>query len=253
MKKKFICLVVGLAVVLALAVLSGCAATTSKTGGQDAYASADLKLGGQLYDKWYKVRGLETAGNHPLYPATSKKKGGNTFRCKECHGWDYIGKDGRYSKGSHYTGIKGLFDSRGKSPKELYAAMTDTGAKHNFGKHLTDNRDIWALVKFVKEGQIDISEALNSDGTGRGSTTRGKPLFVKACGSCHGQDGNRIDFKGKKDGIQGVGWIANDNPQETFHKIRWGHPGTDMPSAVVDRGYSDQQTIDVLTYSLSLK
>lgn len=30
----------------------------------------------------------------------------------------------------------------------------------------------------------------------------------------------------------GVGWLSNDNPQETLHKIRWGHPGTGMPSMV---------------------
>ena len=121
--------------ILSLALIAGCATYGDSSGGEgDSYAKADLKLGGLLYDKWAKVRNLETTGNHPLYPALGKKKGGDTFRCKECHGWDYIGKDGRYSKGSHYTGIKGLYDSRTKSPEELYSALTDTDAKHNFSK-----------------------------------------------------------------------------------------------------------------------
>ena len=66
-------------------------------------------------------------------------------------------------------------------------------------------------------------------------------------------NGNMIDFKGKKDGIQGVGWLANDNPQESIHKIRWGHPGSDMPSMIVDINLMEQDAINILTYSQSLE
>ncbi len=239
--------------IFSFALIAGCATDANQSGdGDGSYAAADLKLGGLLYDKWFKVRGIDTAGNHPLYPAFGKKKGGDTFRCKECHGWDYIGKDGRYSKGSHYTGIKGLYDSRTKSPEDLYSALTDTAAKHNFSKHLTDSRDMWALVKFIKEGQIDITKALGSDGKAKGSVSRGKTLYGSNCSRCHGEDGNKVDFKGKKDGVQGVGWLANDNPQESLHKIRIGHPGSEMPSMIVDRGLSDSETIDILTYAMTL-
>jgi len=67
--------------------------------------------GGQLYDNWWKTT-IDTEKpkkDHPLWKeqSTNKRSGYDTYRCKECHGWDYRGKDGAYGKGSHYTGFKG--------------------------------------------------------------------------------------------------------------------------------------------------
>ena len=56
----------------------------------------------------------------------------------------------------------------------------------------------------------------------------------------------------KKEGIQGIGWLARKNPQESLHKIRWGNPGSDMPSMVVDAGLSDAESVDILAYSATL-
>lgn len=216
------------------------------TGDSKGYKDADIVLGALLYDKWYTVKGVETRGNHPLYPSTGKQKGAATWRCKECHGWDYIGKDGRYSKGSHFTGIKGIYDARTGKPEELYDVLTDTGMNHDFSNYLTET-DIWAMVKFIREGLIDIKTVINIDGTVKGNPINGKSLYESHCSECHGNDGGEIDFK-KKEGIQGVGWLANDNPQESLHKIRWGHPGSDMPSAVVDGRLSDSETVDILSF-----
>jgi len=232
---------------------SSCAQQTwRESTSPEGYKEADIKLGGQLYDKWYKIKKVEVSGNHPAYPTVGKKKGADTWRCKECHGWDYIGKDGRYQKGSHYTGIKGVYDARTKSPQELYDTMTNAKMNHDFSKYLTDS-DTWALVRLIREGLIDIGTAINPDGSAKGTPDGGKPLFLSTCAACHGKDGNKIDFSDKKEGIQGVGWLAKDNPQETLHKIRWGHPGSDMPSAIVDENLSDADTIDILSYSQTLK
>jgi len=62
--------------------------------------------GGRLYDKWWSELELkEPRETHPAYPTIGKKRDASTWRCKECHGWDYKGKDGAYGKGSHFTGI----------------------------------------------------------------------------------------------------------------------------------------------------
>ena len=45
-----------------------------------------------------------------------------------------------------------------------------------------------------------------------------------------------------------IGWLARANPQESLHKIRWGHPGSKMPSAVADHGLSDDDTVQILRY-----
>ena len=68
-----------------------------------------IARGGRLYDKWFGENKAEKpTGNHLAYPADGKYKDDATWRCKECHGWDYLGKDGAYSSGKHATGIVGI-------------------------------------------------------------------------------------------------------------------------------------------------
>ncbi len=212
------------------------------------YQEANLKNGAQLYDNWLKITDIKTSENHPLYPQASKKSGKTTWRCKECHGWDYIGNKGRYSKGSHYTGISGVFHVQSAAADVLYSSLTSKGTKHDFSEYLSPSQT-WDLVKFLREGQAAIDPVIDEQGQAMGNTTKGKLLYNAHCSSCHGVDGNEIDFKSGKEGIQGVGWLANDNPQESIHKIRWGHPGSDMPSMTIDEGLSEQEAIDILTHS----
>ena len=221
------------------------------SGYPEGYKDADIVLGALLYDKWYTVKNTETSGNHPMYPLIGKKKGATTWRCKECHGWDYIGKNGRYSKGSHFTGIKGVYDARAGKPQELYDALSDTEMSCNVSQYLKET-EVWAMVKFIREGLIDIKTVIDIDGTIIGKPENGRLLYDSNCSTCHAKDGGGIDFK-KKEGIQGVGWLANDNPQESLHKIRWGHPGSGMTSAVVDDRLSDSETVDILSFSQTLK
>lgn len=87
---------------------------------QASFAAEDVSSiarGGRLYDKWFKVIGTPKPENtHPAWPASNTKKKGNaTHRCKSCHGWDLMGKDGAYASGSYQTGIKGLKNMAGAS------------------------------------------------------------------------------------------------------------------------------------------
>ena len=87
----------------------------------DIYAATpnDTIAGGRLYDKWWKVASNATAPvtNHAKWPASNTTiTGADTWRCKECHGWDYQGVDGKYgyadltdpTTGKHYSGIRGF-------------------------------------------------------------------------------------------------------------------------------------------------
>jgi len=215
------------------------------------YQKADLKNGAQLFDNWLKITGTNPEGSHPLYPSEAKKSGTSTWRCKECHGWDYLGNKGRYSKGSHYTGITGVYLVRNQDPAIIYNSLAGENAQHDFSVYLSRSQT-WNLVKFLREGQVAIEPAIDSQGQARGDSTQGRTLYTTNCSSCHEADGNGIDFKSDKDGVQGVGWLANDNPQESMHKIRWGHPGSDMPSMIADKNLSDQDAIDILAYSQML-
>jgi thiosulfate dehydrogenase len=71
-------------------------------------------LGGLLYDNWWAVTGAdEPATDQPLWKTqtTNTRTGADTWRCKECHGWDYKGVEGAYGSGSHKTGFKGILAS----------------------------------------------------------------------------------------------------------------------------------------------
>jgi thiosulfate dehydrogenase len=104
----------------------------------------------------------------------------------------------------------------------------------------------------LREGLVDWTTVFGEDGSVAGNPAQGKGLYGAHCTECHGEDGTTLDFKKKEAGVQGVGWLARANPQETLHKIRWGHPGSDMPSALIDGGLTDAQAIDILAYCSSL-
>jgi mono/diheme cytochrome c family protein len=226
-----------------------CSAHDGEKHPESGGVTTDLEMGGLLYDNWPKVAGVKTEGTHPLYPPAGKKKGKSSWRCKECHGWDYIGKDGRYGSGSHFTGFDGILHTRGKTGQKLRGVLSGAAPEHDFSPWLSPAQ-IRALTVFIREGLIDFREVENRlhGSAGEG----GKELYGKACASCHGGDGNDIDFK-DTDGVQGVGWLANDNPQETLHKIRWVHPGSDMPSAVIDLSLTDEETVAILRYARTLE
>ena len=93
-----------------------------------------------------------------------------------------------------------------------------------------------------------MSDYINSDkSVSGGDSDNGQTLYNSVCALCHGSDGPSLDFGGG----EGVGGLANDNPQETLHKIRFGHPRSAMPSSI-GNGWSFQDAIDVLANSQTL-
>jgi len=218
------------------------------------WSTADIVAGGKLYDKWWPITAAAepTTDFDPIWASqsTNTRSGGDTWRCKECHGWDYIGNLGRYSSGSHFTGFAGVWTARTDERAVIFEAIKGEGADHDMAGVLTDT-DILNLTKFIVDGLVDMGLYINtSTGAATGNATAGQTLYDANCRSCHGADGQDIDFDGDP-GVQGVGWLANDNPQETLHKIRWGHPGSAMPSQV-GSGRTDQQTGDILAYAQTL-
>ncbi|MCP4385184.1 MAG: hypothetical protein GY798_27865 [Hyphomicrobiales bacterium] len=198
--------------------------------------AASIVRGGQLYDKWWKVlKGAEPGDTHAAYPASAEKSGSSTWRCKECHGWDYIGPKGRYSSGSHFTGIKGIEGVSGGDPAAITAAIR--GEPHNFGSDLMDDQAVADLAIFVSNGQFDTSAHI-ADGKSTGDATVGEPLYATVCAGCHGDDGAKI-----KD-MPPLGEIA-DNPQETMHKIMFGQPDEAMPALYV---FGPQVAADITAY-----
>jgi thiosulfate dehydrogenase len=214
---------------------------------------AMLHGGGLLYDKWWEALGMEApGGDHPLWKlqTTNTRSGADTWRCKECHGWDYKGVDGAYGSGSHKTGFKGVLAAASMSADDLTAWLT--GGKnpdHNFSQ-VMDESAIQALVIFLQKEMADISSYVNADGTVQGDPAKGKTMFEDTCAACHGKDGKDINF-GDADEPEYVGTVAAENPWEFFHKASFGQPGAPMPAGA-SLGWSMQERADLLAYAQTL-
>lgn len=243
-----------------VALLAALGAACSSGGEDDpnatAYANASVSRGGKLYDSWFATKGSAApTGENPGYALTQGTQTGSvTWRCKECHGWDYKGATGAYGRGSHFTGVAGLQDTGNHAPEALVAVIRNGiagEAMSSFGSQLTD-ADIWDLVKFLREGIIDLTPYIDdaTKAPKNADPVRGKTLFDGTCVECHGDDGTKLNF-GTLAEPEYVGTVAAENPWEFQHKVRVGQPGEDMPSAL-DAGWSMQDVMDVLSHARTL-
>jgi thiosulfate dehydrogenase len=207
-----------------------------------------ISRGGQLYDKWWEViEAEEPKTTHPAYPAKGEKKGSATWRCKECHGWDYKGFDGAYGKGSHFTGIKGVRGVAGIDPGRIREIITDK--THGYTEKMMPRSAMEKLALFLSLGQIDMDRFIDrATKKAGGDIGRGAQFYQTICANCHGYDGKELNFK-EEPKKEFVGTVARDNPWEGLHKIRFGQPGVGMVSLIV---LDVQQQVDILAYSQTL-
>jgi thiosulfate dehydrogenase len=208
----------------------------------------EISFGGRLYDNWYHALDMdEPQGTHPSYPKAGKKTGAGTWRCKECHGWDYEGAAGLYAEGSHYTGIKGIHDMIGADPRVIEKILRDD--THRYTPAMIPDEALSRLALFVTRGQHETDWYIDrSTMQARGDAPRGERYFQNLCAPCHGFDGRAINFKAA-DNPEFVGTVGSKNPWEALHKIRNGQPGQPMP---VLRVLPLQDMVDILAYSQTL-
>ncbi len=198
-----------------------------------AYLLADEVRGARLFDKWWMVNGSAApTGKHPLYPASGLQNGATTYRCKECHGWDYKGVNGVYGSGSHFTGIAGVLNTT-RSPRELLELLQadpeDVEGGHNMGAYGMSDADLWDVIKFALTATIDEDDYINSQGQFQGDESFGSDWYYTSCRACHGNDGRNLNF-GSAEEPEYVGTVAVANPWEFMHKVRFGHLTSPMPA-----------------------
>ena len=188
--------------------------------------------GGALYDNLVTVLKLTPpTADHPLWATrpdmmTNTLKGADTWRCKECHGWDYKGAAGAYATGSHKTGFAGIIGTT-KTEAEIVDSLKN---KHGYSMLGVSDAAISDLAKFVKQDLIDTSSIVESNKAFKGDAAKGKMLYAGTCQTCHLENG----LNEKPTGSAGMfdefpGKIASDNPWEFTHKVRFGQPGYEMP------------------------
>jgi thiosulfate dehydrogenase len=226
----------------------------AQTLPQDPPSVGSIARGGRLYDSWWEEAGVdEPIGDNPLWErqTSNTRSGSVTWRCKECHGWDYLGDEGAYAGGSHYTGFPGIFSTQDKSQGALIVQISgQADEQHNFAKMGADS--VADLVAFIREGVIDMDQIVDpeSETPVDGDPAHGRELYQSNCAMCHGAEGRSLNF-GDEEGPEYVGTVAVDNPWEFIHKVRSGQPGTAMP-AMIDAGLGMQDYADLLAFAQSL-
>jgi mono/diheme cytochrome c family protein len=213
---------------IALLLFGGSISCGSDDGGGDTNTDTAPIRGGGLYDNWFATLKMPApTTDHPLWATrpdmtSNTLKGADTWRCKECHGWDYKGKDGAYGSGSHKTGFVGIMGNT-KSEADIVDSLKN---KHGYGAAGLSDAVLSDLAKFVKMDVIDTSAIVNSDKTFKGDAAKGKMLFTSTCQVCHSENGLNTQPTGSPGMFDEFpGKIASENPWEFTHKVRFGQPG----------------------------
>ena len=205
--------------------------------------------GGKLYDNWFSTLGVDKPKEtHALWPASNTKKSGDvTWRCKSCHGWDFMGKDGAYASGSYKSGITGIRSFEGKDPAMVEKILR--GPEHGYTPAMIPDDALSKIALFVTNGQFDLDAFIDrTSKKSNGDAGKGKVIYDTSCYLCHGKDGKDMNFK-TADAPEYLGTLSNGNPWETINKIRHGQPDSQMPGI----GYmGNKMMADILAYTQTL-
>lgn len=227
----------------------------------EAFNKADQVNGGIMYDKFWAVESDFDQAN-PVKATINAKA--DFFRCKQCHGWDGLGNAGSYinrnananrpniaagniyALGQSKTGQE-LFDALKKSTGRRDISFdlttynpttnkTEGDKMPNLNQLLTDEQ-IWDLVKFMKEGMMDVTQLYDATYTGTyptgsmvitnvgkdGDPVKGKSYYNSNCASCHGAKGTTFKIENMT-----VGQFTRKKANEVQHKVHYGQLGSTM-------------------------
>lgn len=173
-----------------------------------------IARGGKLYDDWAEeIAAKYPKDTHPAFPKGKKiDTGSSTWRCVECHGWDY--------KGAH--GIRGIRNLVGAHPTTIIKVLRDE--THDL-QHKLQYADLYDLATFVSRGQVDMNEYIDArTQEARGTAADSTKYYLTLCATCHGDEGKAIRT------MPPLGRVATERPWQALHKIMHGHPGDQMPA-----------------------
>lgn len=225
------------------------------------YTNANGIRGGIMYDKFWSTE----AGYDQSNPNLSKFNSyPDFFRCKQCHGWDYLGREGSYISRGPKTNRPNVASgnilafAKSKTPQELFNALKKSEGRRdisydlstynptnnnvegdkmpNYSQLLTDAQ-IWDIVKYLKTEALDVTQLY--DATYSGTYPTGSASYSNI-----GKDGNATTgatYYAQKcascHGANGtaflmenmtVGAFTRKKPNEVQHKVKFGQLGSPM-------------------------
>jgi len=213
--------------------------------------------GGRIYDNWILALDLAPpAVNHPLWDNqdNNSRSGVITWRCVECHGWDYKGVNGAYGPySSHYTGFRGVESAIGATQEEVLDWLNgNLDPDHNFLAY-TNSTALDDLAAFLRTQQVDVDLIVDAfTGQALGDRQIGALIYFDSCASCHGSNGDAINFGSAIDPLF-LGDLSVADPWQTVHKIRFGSPSAARMPSTEELGWSLNRVADVLAYTQSLR
>lgn len=232
----------------------------------EAFNKADHINGGIMYDKFWATESNFDQAN-PVKATVNAKA--DFFRCKQCHGWDGLGNEGAYINRGPRTSRPNIASGniyamgQSKTGQELFDALKKSAGRRdiaydlttynpttnstegdkmpNLNQLLTDEQ-IWDLVKFLKEGMMDVSQLYDATYTGTyptgsmtvtnvgkdGDPVKGKSYYNSNCAACHGAKGTTLN--GTPHLIEGmtIGEFTRKKAFEVQQKVHYGQLGSPM-------------------------
>ncbi|MFN2146672.1 MAG: c-type cytochrome, partial [Anaerolineales bacterium] len=212
--------------------------------------------GGRLYTAWDRVTNLTTpiAQQNPLWPKETPNQvpAVLTWRCVNCHGWDYRGSEGKTLGAVFRTmGYPDLFGYTAKPIEEILPALNgELNPDHDFTAYLNEE-DLKDLAAFLSQGLV-VPELIADPGTFKvtGMRDNGEDAYFEQCAYCHGTEGEEINLNTDEKPVF-LGDVAWGNPWLMVHTIRFGHIRTVVPAGI-RLGLPFSTQIDIAAYAQSL-
>ncbi len=213
-----------------------------------------VSQGGRLYDNWFAQLLINSPPmQHPSYPSDGLAQLERTWRCVECHGWDFKGRD---VTESGKPPMPGITQAQKYSNSQILRILRNN--THRYTSQLIPDEQAENLAMFIRFGIDDFKDVVARDGSNQGNPERGQRLFNFTCRRCHGKEGTNINL-GSKRRPRYIGTYSHTDPQLLLHKIRYGQPGVGMLSfgefverVLTGELINKQDLVDVLSYAQTL-
>jgi thiosulfate dehydrogenase len=248
-------LLILLFILVAIIILSAATSGRATPPPQTDLPPGDPLRGGKLYVNWYLITSAEFGlEQHPLWPENPNNQVPPqlTWRCVNCHGWDYLGSDGITMTGLYRrAGWPGLFGMTADTPEEILPWLDgQANPDHNFIDYLAP-QDLADLAAFLSSGLVSPELIADLDNRfANGTVEVGQTAYQDQCMACHGGEGEKINLGSLQTPIF-LGDMAWINPWHISHILRYGHLSARVPPAA-ELNLSFSQQIDILAFLQTL-